>query len=128
MQRLRTTFLLIAIIFILLPSFFLFFLFMLKRAVILSESDAKKILNAQAEPISLQILPRLDVHFALSYVRDRKINEILRKYFKFYIVSMIDFYEYKEGDKILSVRLDDQNLQLYILKLNSPPPLRVLVT
>lgn len=128
MQRLRTTFLLIAIIFILLPSFFLFFLFMLKRAVILSESDAKKILNAQAEPISLQILPRLDVHFALSYVRNRKINEILRKYFKFYIVSMIDFYEYKEGDKILSVRLDDQNLQLYILKLSSPPPLRVLVT
>jgi len=107
--------------------FFLIFLFMLKRAIILSESDAKKIFSASAEPISLYVLSRLDVHFALSYVRNRKINEILRKYFKFYIVSMIDFYEYKEGDRILFVRLDDENLQLYLLKLFSPPSLKVLV-
>lgn len=100
---------------------------MLKRAIILDEYNAKKI-PAEAESVSLHYLPQLDVHFALSYVRNREVNEILRRYFKFYIISMIDFYEYKEGDRILSVRLDDgKELRLHLLKVTSPPPLRVIV-
>lgn len=99
---------------------------MLKRAIILSMADAMR-LGALAEPISLQCLSQInsDVHFALSYVKDRKINEILRRYFRFYIVSMIDFYEYKEGDKILAVKIDDQYFKLFKMP---PPPTKALIT
>ena len=105
---------------------------MLKRAILLQESDINKLkeaLNIIPEPISFSYLSEInnDVHFALSYLKDKKLNEMLRKYFKIYIQSMINFYEYKETDKIIAVKKDQQGVQLFLLKVVEAKPARILL-
>lgn len=105
---------------------------MIKRLVILKESDAKKldILNPVLEPISFSYLHEINknINFALSYLKDKRLDEILKKYFKFYLISMIDFYEYKELDQIITLRLDNQkNIQLFLLKINDPKPVKIMI-
>ena len=98
----------------------------------MQESDIfklKEALNIIPEPISFSYLSEInnDVHFALSYLKDKKLNEMLRKYFRFYILSMINFYEYKETDRIIAVKKEQQNIQLFLLKVSEVRPIRILI-
>lgn len=86
---------------------------MLKRVIILPEEkveEIKRITDVNIRPVDTKYLLQLDQnsHFALSFIKDRKINGFLRKFFKIYIVSMVNFYEYKETDKIIIVGSDDK--------------------
>jgi len=83
---------------------------MLSRAIILPQKYALSLSEKQGielKQISLSQLSEVDskTHFALSFIKDKKINFTLGRYLRPYIEAMIDIskYEYKPADYIISV-------------------------
>ena len=76
---------------------------MLIRAIILPKEEAEK-LGLEFEPIEFYYLSVINtkVHFALSFVKDKKVNKLLEKYFRPFMIAMTE-YEYKPTDYIISV-------------------------
>lgn len=84
--------------------------FVLIRVIILPENYALALSEKQGiklELVSYSQLNKVNLkkHFALSFIKDKGLNSILRKYLRPYIEAMIDInkYEYKPTDYIVSV-------------------------
>lgn len=108
-------------IFVLLSLFSLLYSIMIKRVIVLPENktaEISKITEVDIKPINTQGLLELNnkSHFTLSFIKDEKINNYLQKFFKIYIISMIDFYEYKESDNIIISNGKNNDIKILILK------------